>query len=267
MSELELVDMAALRTCRSFELPRGAGAELRRRLGVSQQALFPDVVDFGYSYFAVATFLSMAIHEPGYFGPAPRKDDGLQKIYDRGGDRRAVDPRPGVLPAARRASGPPSRSVLRRCEGDRRRPGGVGAALGGVDDRLGPRRSRGAPAADADGPAGLPGGGEAPPRAEPAVPRRTARAHPATAEAEPADFTVQQQQHDNDTQWAPAELERRIGALAEVLRFSDTLPLHLLTADPAERAAFEAAFDPQPERDAEVLATLEAAHRWQRSSA
>ena len=84
ISEFQLVDLAALPSCQKFTLPRGAATELRERLGVSQRALLPDSIDFGYSYFVMATFLSMAIHEPGYFGPNPKYDPLLRGMYERG---------------------------------------------------------------------------------------------------------------------------------------------------------------------------------------
>ena len=48
-----------------------------------------------------------------------------------------------------------------------------------------------------------------------------------------------------------------------MLQFADTLPLHLLTAPPERRIAQSAVPELQSEREAEVLATLSEAERWQ----
>jgi len=266
ISDLELVDLAELSSCRRFELPVGAAGELRAQLGVSQAALFPDVVDFGFSYFAMATFLSMAIHEPGYFGPDPRHDALLAGVYQRGIaagrsilDREFLRLRGGALVAR-----PALTLVETRGEIDVLAEGARKAVqlMIAMDDDQDPemlrhrkrlaretytvasKRHRALRRAVKDDP-GLAG------LALPPRPRQR-------------DFVLQHS--PGATVWAPAELDRRVAALARVLDFADTLPLHLLTAAPAG-AGHTAAFDADPEREAEVLATLAAARDWLSSPA
>ena len=68
---------------------------------------------------------------------------------------------------------------------------------------------------------------------------------------------------DVGAEWVPAEFERRFSALTDMLQFADTLPLHILTAAPERRTAQSAVPELQSEREAEVLATLSEAERWQ----
>jgi hypothetical protein len=64
LEDLETVDMARFRNIQNFQLPPGAGHRLTELTGISANAMFPDQIDLGYSYFSFIAWLSMAIHRP-----------------------------------------------------------------------------------------------------------------------------------------------------------------------------------------------------------
>lgn len=73
--ELIVFDMAKLPCCESFELPSGAGEELTQVTEVTQDALFPNLIDLGYSYVSIIALLSLVIHRPS--------DDDVPLIGER----------------------------------------------------------------------------------------------------------------------------------------------------------------------------------------
>lgn len=261
MSELQLVDLAALPSCRKFTLPQGAARELRKRLGISPRALFPDSIDFGYSYFVMATFLSMAIHEPGYFGPDPQHDELLRGMYERGIaagrsilDREYFRLRGGTLVNRPSMSFQECVAALNAQADGARQAIQFMIEAAGNDPKL--RRSQ-----------------ERLTRQSYKVAakrhrelRRRLRDNPALASAlpeKPRRSAFTPRQPDVGAEWAAPELERRFSALTGMLQFADTLPLHLLTAAPEHRTAHSAVPELQSEREAEVLATLNEMERWQ----
>ena len=262
ISEFQLVDLAALPSCQKFTLPRGAATELRERLGVSQRALLPDSIDFGYSYFVMATFLSMAIHEPGYFGPNPKYDPLLRGMYERGIaagrsilGREYFRLRGGALVNRPTISFRESVMTLNGQADAARQAIQLMIAAAGGDypefDRARKRLARRSYAVAAKRHREL---------------RRLLRSDPASAPElpqKPRRSAFSSRSPDVGTEWAPAEFERRFSALTEMLQFADTLPLHLLTAPPERRIAQSAVPELQSEREAEVLATLSEAERWQ----
>ena len=64
LEDMTLVDLAELGSCESFALPAGAGFDLTRLTGVSEDGLFPDRIDLGYSCLALVAFLSLVVHHP-----------------------------------------------------------------------------------------------------------------------------------------------------------------------------------------------------------
>jgi hypothetical protein len=259
ISDFHAADMASLPSCQKFTLPRGAAAELRNRLGISQLALFPNSIDFGYSYFVMATFLSMAIHEPGYFGPNPEYGALLREMYERGIaagrvilDREYFRLRGGTLEHRPTMSFRESVTALNDQADAARQAIQAMIAVAGNDPesqrarRLLAQRSY-----------------------EVAAKRhremkRQLRGNPSAVAGlppKPSRSSFTSRLPDEGTEWAAAEFERRCSALTGMLQFADTLPLHLLTAE--RGAAHSAVPGLQSERAAEVLATLSEAARWQ----